>query len=203
MGMRGPSASCLTQGRSWDPHPGSFFIRETGGRTLEITPRQGQHYASTRFEEQRQLHLPQKHKATVPESSLRLEMNALEERADHAKACDLYKKPLSWLGTIRPSSANDAFDKNIWATFVSMTLGLVVPSLSSIPSHHNNPLAKCGCKKHCMDFHGDHTSTCTAHSGAAKAHDWMVGVLGPSHGRTHGPHAERRNGKRRPTARRR
>jgi hypothetical protein len=30
-----------------------------------------------------------------------------------------------------------------------------------------------------MDFHGDHTSTCTAHSGATKAHDWMVGVLGP------------------------
>ena len=106
-------------------------------------------------------------------------MNALEERADHAKACDLYKKPLSWLGTIRPSSANDAFDKNIWATFVSMTLGLVVPSLSSIPSHHTNPLAKCGCKKHCMDFHGDHTSTCTAHSGATRAHDWMVGALGP------------------------
>jgi hypothetical protein len=30
-----------------------------------------------------------------------------------------------------------------------------------------------------MDFHGDHTATCTAHSGATKAHDWMVGVLGP------------------------
>ena len=42
-----------------------------------------------------------------------------------------------------------------------------------------SPLAKCGCKKFCMDFHGDHTSTCTAHSGATKAHDWMVSVLGP------------------------
>jgi hypothetical protein len=30
-----------------------------------------------------------------------------------------------------------------------------------------------------MNFHGDHTSTCTAHSGATKALDWMVGVLGP------------------------
>ena len=30
----------------------------------------------------------------------------------------------------------------------------------------------------CMDFHGDHTSTCTAHSGATKAHDSLVGVLG-------------------------
>ena len=29
-----------------------------------------------------------------------------------------------------------------------------------------------------MDFHGDHTSTCTAHSGATKAHDWTVSVLG-------------------------
>ena len=123
MGMRGPSASCLTQGRSWDPHPGSFFIRETGGRTLEITPRQGQHYASTRFEEQRQLHLPQKHKATVPESSLRVEMNALEEQSDNVKARDLYWKPHSRLGTIRPSSANDALDPNLWATFVSTTLG--------------------------------------------------------------------------------
>jgi hypothetical protein len=30
-----------------------------------------------------------------------------------------------------------------------------------------------------MDFHGDHTSTCTAHSGATKEHYWMVSVLGP------------------------
>jgi hypothetical protein len=51
--------------------------------------------------------------------------------------------------------------------------------LSSLPCRNNSPLAKCGCKKHCMDFHGDHTATCTAHSGATKAHDWMVGVLGP------------------------
>ena len=53
------------------------------------------------------------------------------------------------------------------------------PILSSLPRHHNNPLTKCGCKTHCMDFHGDHSSTCTAHSGATKAHDGIVGVLGP------------------------
>ena len=40
-------------------------------------------------------------------------------------------------------------------------------------------LPACGCKKHVMDLNGDHTSTCTAHAGATKAHDWMVGVLGP------------------------
>ena len=30
-----------------------------------------------------------------------------------------------------------------------------------------------------MDFHSDHTSTRTAHSGATTAYDWFVGVLGP------------------------
>jgi hypothetical protein len=44
-----------------------------------------QRYADTRFDEQRQLHLPQKHKATVQDSTLRVEMNALEEQADNAK----------------------------------------------------------------------------------------------------------------------
>jgi hypothetical protein len=61
-----------------------------------------QHYAGTRLEEQRQLHLPQKYKATVPDSTLRVEMNALEEQADYNKAGVLFWKPLSGLGTIRP-----------------------------------------------------------------------------------------------------
>jgi hypothetical protein len=47
--------------------------------------------------------------------------------------------------------------------------------LSSLPRHHNSSFARCGCKKHAMDFHADHTSSFTAHSGATKAHDWMVG----------------------------
>ena len=138
-----------------------------------------QRYAGTRFEEQCQLHLPQKHKATDTDSTLGMEMNGLEEQADYAKARELFWKPLSWLGTIRPTSANDAFDPTLWETFVSTTLGLEVPIRSILPRLHNSPLAKCGCKKFCMDFHGDHTSTCTGHSGATKAHNWMVSVLGP------------------------
>jgi hypothetical protein len=51
--------------------------------------------------------------------------------------------------------------------------------LSSLPRLHNRPITKCGCKKHALDLYGDHTATCTAHSGATKAHDWMVGTLGP------------------------
>jgi len=34
-----------------------------------------QHYAGKPFEKQHQLHLPQKHKATIPESTLGVEMN--------------------------------------------------------------------------------------------------------------------------------
>jgi hypothetical protein len=85
-------------------------------------------------------------------------MNTLEEQAYNSKAIDLYWKPLSWLGTIWPSSANNAFNTNLWATFVSTTLGLEVPALFSLPLHHNNPLAKCCCKKHGMDFHYNHTN---------------------------------------------
>jgi hypothetical protein len=50
------------------------------------------------------LHLPQEHKATEQDSSLRVEKRGLEEQADNAKARDLYWKPLSWLGTIRSTS---------------------------------------------------------------------------------------------------
>jgi hypothetical protein len=60
-----------------------------------------------------------------------------------------------------------------------MTLGVEVSVLSSLPRRNNSPLAQCGCKKHAMDFHGDHTATCTAPSGATKAHNWMDSVLGP------------------------
>jgi len=106
-------------------------------------------------------------------------MNGSEQQADNAKARDLFWKPLSWLGTLRPSSATDAFDLRLWEKLFTSTIGLEVPLLSSLPRHHNSPLAKCGCKKNAMDFHGDHTSTCTAHSGATKAHNWMVSALGP------------------------
>jgi hypothetical protein len=73
-----------------------------------------QRYAGTRFEEQRQLHRPQKHKATVQDSALRVEMLNLEEQADNAKARELYWKPMGWLGAIRPTTANDAFDPALW-----------------------------------------------------------------------------------------
>jgi hypothetical protein len=124
-----------------------------------------------RFEEQRQLQLPQKHKAMVPESTLRVEMNGLEEQADNAKARDLFWKPLSWLETLRPSNATDAFDQPLWETFFTSTVDL---EFALSPATITARLLS---DSDAMDFHGDHTCTCTGHS--AKADDWMVSVLGP------------------------
>jgi hypothetical protein len=108
-------------------------------------------------------------------------VKGLEEQADKDKAIDLFWKPLSWLWTIRPTwplSVNEDFDLALCDTCFTSTLGLGVPVLSSLLRSNNSPCAKCGCKKH-ANFHRDHTSTCTAHSGATKAHDWMVGALAP------------------------
>ena len=66
------------------------------------------------------------------------------------------------------------WDQPLWETFVCTTLGLEVPVLASLPRRNQSSPALCSCKKHGMDLFGDHTSTCTSHSGATKAHDWAV-----------------------------
>ena len=48
-------------------------------------------------------------------------MNGLEEQADNAKPRELWWKPLSWLGTLRPTTVNDAWDPALWQTFFSST----------------------------------------------------------------------------------
>ena len=123
------------------------------------------------------LHMPQKHKATVPDSTLCMEMKALEEQADNTKARELHWKPLSWLWTIRPTTPNDSWDQQLWEVFVCTTLGLEV--LTSLPRRNQLATVLCGCKKHCIDMYDDHTATCTSNSGATNTHDWSVRVLGP------------------------
>jgi hypothetical protein len=58
-------------------------------------------------------------------------------------------------------------DQPLWETFVCTTLGFEVPVLASLPRRNQRrpPYA-----------------AATAHSGATKAHDWAVGVLGPLFG---------------------
>ena len=47
------------------------------------------------------------------------------------------------------------------------------------------PLPACGCRKFQIDPLGDHLCTCTAHSGAKKAHDWAVDQLADLFRTTH------------------
>ncbi len=57
-----------------------------------------QRYAGMRFEEQLMLHMPQKHKSTVPDSTLRMEMKGLESKLTTPR-------PASFIGS--PSHRRD------------------------------------------------------------------------------------------------
>ena len=54
--------------------------------------------------EQLQLHAPQQIAATVAESALRVEMEALEPEKEGAPARRLWYKPMAWLVVLRPPS---------------------------------------------------------------------------------------------------
>jgi hypothetical protein len=56
---------------------------------------------------------------------------------------------------------------------------------TQIPVIEEKPLAVCGCRKFQVDALGDHLCTCTAHSGAKKAHDWTVDQLADLFHTTH------------------
>jgi hypothetical protein len=111
-----PSASSSSQDQQAQQPPKSVIpsqFRVTEQLTKHWSPFKvlRQLYAGTRLEEQRQLHLPQKHKATFPDSTLRVEMNNLEDGRQCQGPQALLEAPLlSWLGAIRPTSTNDAFD---------------------------------------------------------------------------------------------
>jgi hypothetical protein len=88
----------------------------------------------------------------------------------------------------------------------STTQGLEIPVLSSLPrvikDSKDSPLAKCGCNKHSSHLarrphqhlhsllktqaHSDHTSTCTAHSGARRTHQHLHSSLRCNQGATTG-----------------
>ena len=56
---------------------------------------------------------------------------------------------------------------------------------AQIPVIAEKPLAARGCRKFNLDALGDHLCTCTAHSGAKKAHDWAVDQLADLFRTTH------------------
>jgi hypothetical protein len=91
----------------------------------------------------------------------------------------LFFKPMSCLGQIRPHRRNEAWSASLWQTFFAMTMGAQIPVIAE------KPLTACGSRKFQLDVMGDHLCTCTAHSGAKKAHDWAVEQLADLFRTTH------------------
>jgi hypothetical protein len=65
-------------------------------------------------------------------------MNGLEEQADNAKAREIFWKPLSWLCTIRPTSAN--INLNVQVCSI-VTAPMHAPSHTSLllPNDNGDP----------------------------------------------------------------
>ncbi len=98
-------------------------------------------------------------------------MGALESQEGDAPKRILWYKPLGFLGAIRPHRRDEAWSASLWQTFFVTCVGAQIPALVELT------LSACGCKKFALDVLGDHVSTCAAHSGAKKAHDWAVEQL--------------------------
>jgi hypothetical protein len=95
-------------------------------------------------------------------------MADLESQEEDAPKRILFFKPMSWLGQIRPHRRDESWSASLLQTFFSTSMGAQIPVIAE------KPLAACGCRKFQLDALGDHLCTCTAHSGAKKAHDWAV-----------------------------
>ena len=117
--------------------------------------------------EQLQLHALQEITATVADSALQVEMEALESEKEGAPTRYLRYKPIAWLGVLRPVSQAESWS----APFFTTSIGFPVPLITALPR------VTCGCRRFALDSFGDHVSTCESHSGALKAHDWAVDQL--------------------------
>ena len=135
--------------------------------------------------EQLRLRVQQRVIATVEDSVLHTEMENLESDEEDASRRVLWYKPTSWLGQIRPHRRDEAWSAGLWQVFFASCVGATVPALVE------SPLSGCGCKKFVVDTLGDHVATCTAHSGAKKAHDWAVQQLADLFRTTHKVKTER------------
>ncbi len=136
-------------------------------------------FAGSRRAEQLSLRSQQRMVATVEDSVLRTEMAGLEFQEEDVPKRILFFKPMTWLGQIRPHRRDETWSASLWQTFFSTSMGAQITVIVE------KPLAACGCRKFQIDSLGDHLCTCTAHSGAKKAHDWAVDQLADLFRTTH------------------
>jgi hypothetical protein len=76
----------------------------------------------------------------------------------------LWYKPMALLGVIWSQCRDESWSASLWQTFFSLAVGAQMPAISEM-----SPLWMQE-----FDALGNQFSTCTAHSGAKKAHEWAV-----------------------------
>ena len=139
-----------------------------------------QTFAVSRRAEQLNLRKQQRVVATAEDSVLRTELGDLESQEEDAPKRTLWYTPMAWLGVIRPHRRDEFWSAILWQTLFATTReGAQIPAIAALP------LSACGCKNFQLDALGDHVSTCTAHSGAKKAHDWACEQLADLFRTTH------------------
>jgi hypothetical protein len=106
-------------------------------------------------------------------------MVGLESQEEDTPERVLFYKPMSWLGQIRTHRRDECWSPSLWYPFFSTSMGAQIPLIVE------KPLTVCGYRKFKIDTLGDHLFTCTAHSGAKKTHDWVVGQLADLFRTTH------------------
>ena len=89
------------------------------------------------------MHNSQKITATVANSALRVDMEALEPEQEGAPARSLWYKPMAWLGVLRPLSQAESWSAPLWQTFFTKVPKTKVETkvkLSSLIEYHPLPL---------------------------------------------------------------
>jgi hypothetical protein len=136
-------------------------------------------FAVSRRAEELGLRSKQRIVATAEDFVLRTEMVSLESQEEDAPKRIIWFKPMSWLGQIRPHRRDEAWSASLLQIFFAASVRAQIPLLPEMP------LSACGCKKFQIDALGDHLCTCTAHSGAKKAHDWAADQIADLFRTTH------------------
>jgi hypothetical protein len=106
--------------------------------------------------------------AAAEDSVLRTEMGELESYEENTPKRVLWYTPMALLGVIRTHRRHEAWSASLWQTLFALAVGAQIPAIAALPP------SSCRCKKIALDALGDHLSTCTSHSGAKKAHDWVI-----------------------------
>ena len=102
-------------------------------------------------------------------------MGDLESQEEDVPKRILWYNPLGVLGVIRPHHRDESWSASLCQSFFAACVGAQLPALAELP------LWACGCRKFTCDVCG----TCTAHSGAKKAPNWVVEQLADLFRTTH------------------